>query len=177
MRLKLKILAPILNNTHKVWLNCLDLEYISDLIYYISDTFNLSPQFDLFLDDFYLHPDLVFFEALKDSDLVTVVAIDEAEKLINVTKKFQKQNKNFKRQMKRSPKLLKFTGKRVKLNNDENAGNKIQYGIHHNTFEKNKKVEAKKNFEGKHVLPHELRSGDKIVFSTKLNQESKVSGI
>lgn len=176
MRLKLLLESTILSLSHKVWLDCPELESISDLIRHITELFDLDMDLDLYLEDFYLHPDLPFSSIVKDSDLIKATCISKPKKSNTNPRPVQKQDKNYRKQMKKSPKLVKFTGQKIKFTNKGPVSSNIEYGIRAKEEETHFEIkkEKKNEFEQRIILPHELKIGDKIVFTTKLNPELKV---
>ena len=178
MRLKLLLESKILPLSHKVWLDCSDLESISDLILHIKELFDLDVDIELYLDDFFLHPDLPFISTVRDSDLIKAKCISKPKNLIKTLRPAQKQDKNYRKQMKKSPKLVKFTGQKIKFTNKGPISSDIEYGIKAKEEEPTQieTQERRNGFEQRIILPHELKIGDKVVFTTKLNPELKVRG-
>jgi hypothetical protein len=161
MRLKIILDEGILGRTHKIWVNPPDLYYVSDLTEFLSNYLSLGSTFDLFLQDFFIHPDLLVNEILQDSDELVLKSPEpektkiqsfslqpkkENKKEENFKKDFKKQSKNFKKEMKKNPKILKFSGTVTKFskNSEENL--------------KNPKISP--------VRPHDLQVGDQIRFTS-----------
>lgn len=109
MRLKIIFESGIFDLTQKLWVEVPHIERVESFKVYLKSEFDINEEFDLYLDDFYLHSELNITTLIKDSETLQVKTSSKSN-LNKLTKVEPKKEKKV------DLHISEFQGRKIKFN-------------------------------------------------------------
>lgn len=112
MRLKILFDSNIFGGTQKLWIDAPELETAESFIEYLKCEFDIEQNIELYLDEFFIHPQLDFSCMAKDSDTLNVKCSEQG---LGRRLRYDKEKTE-----KLSFVPTEFQGKKIKFNEEGN---------------------------------------------------------
>ena len=196
MRLKLLFDKEIFGQQQKLWIDSPEFLTVLEFINYLKSMFGIKSPISIWLEDFFVHTHLNFNLLARPSEIFTIRLYSPPSNTNETCQKrplkdhdAKMKSKAHRKEMKRNPKSAEFTGKKIKFDRDGkvteissvipslNVLSPAEEFDRKKSEWKIKPIPPRKKLNSKQfvpemitksvpVLPHELREGDEITFST-----------